>query len=303
MEHDHERRSDLISSFHRLDAGFIGERHSDRFLERAMFRGPVRIFANVELEITPFNFIQIDTLVMTQSFIFILEVKNISGELRFIENPPSLHRTLKNGEELVLDCPVYQLEKNMIDFDLWLEMNGFQLKSKGALVLAFTSSIVKISPVTMPIFYAKQLPHFLRMKESDSPIMSRKQFEKIADKLSKANRPFNPTPLCNYLRVNPTTITGGVLCIECHGRLSRISGKTWTCPRCEKLMNNALADNLKDWFILMKDHITTEECRQFLELKDKAAAIYALKSLPLEKRGKSVATKYCFPSLTKTLRN
>ena len=50
-------------------------------------------------------------------------------------------------------------------------------------------------------------------------------------------------------------------------------------------MNNALADNLKDWFILMKDHITTEECRQFLELKDKAAAIYALKSLPLEKRG------------------
>ena len=65
---------------------------------------------------------------MTQSFIFILEVKNISGELRFIENPPSLHRTLKNGEELVLDCPVYQLEKNMIDFDLWLEMNGFPAK-------------------------------------------------------------------------------------------------------------------------------------------------------------------------------
>lgn len=302
LDLDHPRREDLISRFHRMDVGYVGEKYSDRFLERALFRGPVHIFANVELEVTPFNFIQIDTLVISPSFIFLLEVKNISGELRFIDsNPPSLHRTQKNGEINIMDCPVYQLEKNMADFDVWLEMNGFPVKSSGTLVLAFKTSIVKIPTTTMPTFYAKELPLYLRKKESDSPIMSLEQFEKIADLLIKANKPFNPIPLSKHLNLDPTTIRGGVICVVCHGKLFRKNLKTWFCYNCEESHSNPYEDNIKDWFLLIKDNFSINECREFLELKNRFAAQYAIQALPLEMRGKSVSIKYYFPSIQETL--
>ena len=299
---DSKEKEELMSRLRRRSAGYHGEKRVDYFLEKAHFNIPIKILADIALEITPRNFIQIDTLILTRSFIFILEIKNITGELRFIQNPPCLHRTSKNGEVDIMDCPVYQLEKNIEDFNYWLEMSGFPLKSSGALVLAYTTSQVVIPPATMPIFYAKQLPQFLRKKESESPIMSREQLDNLATKLLKENHPYIPIPLCTHFRIDPSIVKTGILCSECHEKLIRNTRRIWSCPSCGELIKKPYADNLKDWFAFVRNSITTEECRKFLDLKNSDAAKYALKSLPLKKDGKSIATKYYFPTLNKTLR-
>lgn len=301
-EKNSEVKENLISRLNRNSAGYHGEKRSDYFLEKACFNSPIKILADITLEIKPRNFIQIDTLILTRSFILILEIKNITGELRFLQNPPSLHRTLKNGEVDIMDCPVYQLEKNIDDLNDWFKMNGYPLKSSGALVLAYTTSQVVIPPATMPVFYAKQFPHFLRKRESDSPIMSREQLENIATKLLKENHPYVPIPLCTYFRIDTSMIKSGILCSGCHAKLIRNTRRIWACSNCGKLIKNPYADNLKDWFAFVSNSITTEECRKFLDLKNSDAAKYALKSLPLKKVGKSIATKYYYPTMNKTLR-
>lgn len=297
-DYDKEREV-LASKLLRSQVGYDGEKRVDYYLRKTHFNHPVKILPGVSLEITPGNFIQMDTLVIMESAIFILEIKNITGELRFLQNPPCLHRTRKNDEVDIMDCPVYQLEKNIEDFNYWLEMNGFSFKSYGVLVLPHLASKVVIPPETMPILYAKQLPHYLRKKGLGSPIMSHEQLENLIVKILSVDRPYLPIPLCEHYRIDPLTIKNGVFCNECNTKLEKRTNRTWICSVCEKRVGNPHADNLKDWFTLVKSSITVEECREFLELKNRDAAIYALKLLPLEKSGRSVATKYYFTKIKK----
>ncbi len=56
---------------------------------------------------TPF---QIDTLFVTPTYAVVFEVKNISGELKIVNNPPQLIRVLNNGEVKGFNSPITQVE-------------------------------------------------------------------------------------------------------------------------------------------------------------------------------------------------
>ncbi|MHA6259026.1 nuclease-related domain-containing protein [Sporosarcina sp. CAU 1771] len=222
---------ELEGDYHRVKSGYGGEREADRHLSKTHFGGPVEILTDVELQISPSNFIQIDTLIMTTSFIFVLEIKNISGTLEFLDQPPRLQRTLDDGAVHFFNCPAYQLEKNMLDLDVWLETNGFPLKSSGAIILAYSKTNVKIPPVHTPIYYAKQLPQVVREQSANPNIMSPNQLRQIANKIRNSQRPFNPFPLCSHFRINPAALNPGLYCKGCHAKLIRTTRRTWECTR------------------------------------------------------------------------
>lgn len=250
------------------------------------------IFKNVHLSISSNHTFEIDTLIISERYVLIVEVKNLKDTVRFVKNPPHLKQTLKNGDEAVLNCPVYQTETNKLNLNEWFRQHGISLKTQGLIVLANQNTIVEDAPDDFPIIYKKQIPYYLQNLLPDNVIFSGAELENISRQIQHEQQRFNPFPLCSYFNIDASDLRKGLLCHHCNGILIKKNRETWYCEFCSKDVLDPFNDGIKDWLLLVKSSITNKECRDFLSLKNSNAARYALSKSPLVKKGKSTATFY-----------
>lgn len=277
---------------YRTEAGYAGETKVDRYLESIDFPERVHIFTDLQLSINPKFDIQIDTLILTPSYALILEIKNIAGSLTYISNPPHFECTYEDKKSIVIDCPIMQINNNRNGLDTWLERSGFPIRTTGKIVMANNKTSVKNAPTEMQIMYAKHLPLYFRTRKNGKVLLTDNQFSALAEKLARSQQQYNPYPLCERYRIDKTHIYKGIICSLCNNKIERINHMVWVCPACELKSNQPFTEGLKDWFMIMKNTISNEECREFFQLKDKYAANYVLKSLSLKRVGKSRASIY-----------
>jgi len=152
---NHRKVQHLKEQLYRISAGYSGECNVDSYIERTRFPESTKVFTDVQLRISPNFTFQIDTLIITESYVLIVEVKNIKGTIRFVQNPPHLEQVLETGDEVVIDCPVYQVESNKLNLDEWFLQRGIKLKTLGLVVLANPNTKVKDVPEDFPIIYKK----------------------------------------------------------------------------------------------------------------------------------------------------
>lgn len=246
----------------------------------------------MHLRISPTLTFQIDTLIITERYVLIIEVKQLKNTVRFVQNPPHLEQILESGDEVILDCPVYQLEANRSNLDEWFRQRGFHVMTLGLLVLANPNTKVKDAPREFPVIYKKQIPFYLQRLQSTETILSVNQIHDISRKIRAEQQQFNPFPLCSYFHIAPTELRTGLLCQKCNELLLRRTRETLYCSHCGDDAVDPYNDGIRDWIMLVKNSITNKECRQFLNLKDKHAAYYALKKSFLVKKGNSISTFY-----------
>ncbi len=286
---DYQKMDDML---YQKSAGYAGEIRVDKYLESIEFPEPVKILTDVELSINPKSSIQIDTLILTPSYAFILEIKNIAGTLIYIPNPPHFVRIHENKKTIVIDCPIMQLENNKTTLDIWFERNNFPMRSTGMIVMANSKTAVQDAPADMPITYGKHLPLYFRIKPPAKPLLTKQQFYVLCDKLQQDQQRYNPFPLCEKNGIDPTQLKKGIICNDCSVNLIRTNRQKWTCPACKKKFKQPYHDGLQDWFMLIKNNISNEECRDYFQMKDKYAANYILNQFPLKREGKAKATIY-----------
>lgn len=289
---EHPKVQFLQKHLYRIDAGYSGERNVDSYIERIQLPGVLKVFTDLHLRISPKYTFQIDTLIITERYILIIEVKTLKDTVIFVPNPPHLEQVLDTGGEAVLDCPVYQIEANRSKLDQWFRQHGIHLNTLGLLVLANPNTKVIDAPDNFPIIYKKQIPFYLQKLLPTKKFLTSHQIQDITRQINAEQQQFNPFPLCTYYHINPEDLRKGLLCRNCHGQLQRKNRETWHCPRCLKVAEDPYNDAIQDWLMLVKNSLNNEECRKFLMLKDKHAAGYALKKSPLVKKGKSIATFY-----------
>ncbi|BAQ10054.1 transcriptional regulators [Bacillus sp. OxB-1] len=282
---------EIQNQLYRIEAGYAGEQRVDKYLESIEFPTPVSILTDVHLPIAPKFSIQIDTLILTPSYVYILEIKNIAGTLSYISNPPHFECTYPDKTPILIDCPLLQLNNNKYGLDLWLERNGFSIRSSGLIVLA-NQTLVKNVPDDMPILYAKHLQQYFRTLAETEPKLSSTQYQRLVEVLNNNQNRYNPYPLTKRYQIRSEDIQKGALCKECLNGLQRINHVTWICPVCKTKDRKPFIHGIQDWFMLIKTSISNEECRDFLKLKDKFAAHYVLKSMSLHRKGKSKSTIY-----------
>ncbi|KXH84016.1 nuclease-related domain-containing protein [Sporosarcina sp. HYO08] len=235
-----ERMKDIL---YQQEAGYIGEVKVDNILHSIHFPEPVKILTNVELAISPGNFIPIDTLIVSSTSILILEIKNIAGTFTYIPNPPHFVRTYQGKESIVIDCPFMQLRRNQIGLDQWLAKNRLPIKSTGMIVMANHKTSVLNAPPDMPIHYAKHLSVLLRGTEPKKQIMTQSQINELAYKLQQDLRPYNPYPICEKYNIDPRHLKKGFICSNCSTNLIRYSERKWECPTCGELTDQSYLGN------------------------------------------------------------
>ncbi|MEK5040830.1 nuclease-related domain-containing protein [Sporosarcina sp. FSL K6-3457] len=276
----------LQNQLYRIGAGYSGECNADAYIERTQFPQMMKVFTDVHLSTSPKFTFQIDTLVITERYVLIVEVKNLKDTVRFVPNPPHLEQVLKTGDEVVLDCPVHQIESNKSNLDEWFRQRGIHLKTLGLLVLANPNTKVIDAPDDFPIIYKKQIPFYLQKLQPFERILTSSQIETITRQMIVEQQQFNPFPLCSFYHISPSDLRKGLLCPDCHGQLRQKNRETWYCPSCSKKADDPYNEAIQDWFMLVKNSMNNEECRNFLRLKNGNAACYVLSKSNLVKKGK-----------------
>lgn len=272
---------DLIKS---ANAGFGGEERLDHLLKHFEPDYPYLIIQDLSIS-TNIDF-QIDTLLLTRSCAILLEVKNISGRLRFSVNPSALVQTTSTGKEKGYKSPLVQMEVAKWKFEKLLESLGFSLPVHTFLVIAYPNQIVDSTPTGSIIWSADEVMIRLHNFHMPSEQISKEELYALGQQLVSLHSEYNPFPLAQNHGISVNDIEKGVYCPNCKSiKMNRIK-RSWLCPACKLKSSDAHHGAIQEWFMLMKPSISAAECKDFLGLEHLSTARNILKN-PLYKKGGS----------------
>lgn len=269
----HPKRHAVKSSLNNAKAGFGGEERLDEAMEH--FDPPYahRIIQDFSLP-APFK-IQVDTVVLTQSHVFLLEVKNITGRLQFRQNPSALHSILSDGKIKSYKSPITQMNETTVRMQMFLKTLGCSVPITSIIVIAHPSQIVEDAPHTARILSAGEVNFYLSEIE-ESPILTIEELDRLGQAFLSAHQDYDPFPLAPKFQIETSEVETGVFCPRCLlGKMTRTK-VAWECETCRLISRNAHSGALNDWFMLIKPTITTIECCEFIGLKSLDAAKHFL---------------------------
>lgn len=262
----HPERSVIKTKLNSAKAGHGGEERLDRALEFFDPPYPHRIIQDFSLS-DPFK-IQVDTVLLTQSCVFLLEIKNISGKLQFKQNPSALHSILGDGKIRSYKSPITQMNETTMRMRKFLKNLGSPLPVVSIIVIAHPSQIVEDAPPTACVLSAGEVSFYLSKIKQPPPILSIEELHRLGQNFLSAHQDYQPFPLAPKFQIKLSEIETGVFCPRCHlGKMVR-TNVAWECETCRLISRNAHSEALEDWFMLIKSTITTAECRDFIGLKN-----------------------------------
>lgn len=264
-----------------INAGFGGEERLDHLMRYFEPEYPYLIIQDLSIS-TNVEF-QVDTALLTQSCVILLEVKNLSGRLRFTVNPSGLHQTKSSGEERGYPSPLVQAEVIKWKFESVLKSLDFVLPVYAFLVIAYPNQIVVDTPPGSVIWSADEV--MIRLHNFNMPPEQISEFEmhQLGQRLLSIASEFNPFPLAPKYGIKPSEIGKGVYCPSCKIIKMERCKRSWHCPECKLISSDAHHEAIREWFMLIKPSISAAECKEFLELEHLSTARNILKN-PLYKR-------------------
>ncbi|MFZ3590238.1 nuclease-related domain-containing protein [Bacillus sp. DJP31] len=291
----HPKYQIIFERLLRENAGYYGEKATDFHLsflpeEKYLILHNMRLFDGK-------NYFQIDTLLLTTSFIQILEIKNLKGILIFDPEFNQLIRILDGIEEGFPD-PILQVERQTTQLKYWLvSQNLPSIPIESLVVISNPSSIIKAASkphlVSKKVIHSGKLPLKLTQFEQihRDEILSLKELKKLSRLLLKKHEPLLLDILEKYQLTRKDIITG-IHCPHCKQLgLKRLSG-SWHCIACNSTSKDAHYSGLKDIALLLDSSISNKEAREFLHIKSQAVATKLLSSMSLPYTGENKGRRY-----------
>ncbi|WP_052131614.1 nuclease-related domain-containing protein [Planococcus sp. CAU13] len=278
---NHPKQEVIAERINSINAGFGGEKRLDHLMRH--FNPHYQYLIIQDLSISTNVDFQIDTLLITQSCLILLEVKNISGLLRFTENPSALHQTKASGEEKSYQSPLVQVEVIKWKLESVLKSLNAVLPIHTPLVIAYPNQIVVEKPPGAVIWSADETMIRLHNFEMPPEKMSQEKMRILGQQLLSLSLEYNPFPLAAKHGISAGEIAKGVFCPTCKKAEMERCKRTWQCPGCKLKSTDAHHEAIREWCMLIKPSISAAECKDFLSLEHLSTARNILKS-PLYKR-------------------
>ncbi|ANU13995.1 hypothetical protein B481_0993 [Planococcus halocryophilus Or1] len=262
----HPKRATIKNTLNNARAGFGGEERLDEALD--YFDPPYAYQLIQDFSLPAPYKIQVDTVLITQSCVILLEVKNITGKLQFKQNPSALHSILADGEIKSYKSPITQMNETAMRMGKFMKTLGCNLPISSIIVIAHPSQIVENAPQNARILAVGELNFYLSNLNLPKPILSIEQLYQLGHSFLAAHQSYQPFPLAPKFQIEQSEIEKGVFCPRCHfGEMTRTK-VTWECETCRLISKNAHTETLQEWFMLIKSTINTAECRDFIGLKN-----------------------------------
>jgi hypothetical protein len=281
----------IEQELYRKKAGLWGEREVDKKLKR-IAQDKYLIIRDIRLPNGDGTYFQIDTLVLSTSFILIIEAKNITGALYFDLVNHQFYRVRDDGSKESFSDPVSQARLHVQQLRQWLLRYKFPTIFIDYLV-AMTNphSVFHIiqngHPVAKKICANAGLTWEIDNLEEqyNKELITEKELRKIAKALLKANTPLQPSEILQQYGISISELLTGVHCPICEFLALIYQRGKWYCPKCKKVYNDAHMDAVNDYFLLIGPKITNLEFRKWVHLKNPDMATKKLRELKLATSG------------------
>ncbi|AQQ54253.1 NERD domain-containing protein [Planococcus lenghuensis] len=290
LPEQHPEWGRIMEGLESVRAGFGGEVHFDGIMDH--FSPAYAHVVLRDLALPGPYWCQADTLVITRSCIFLLEVKNMQGKLYFKSNPAALHQVKSDGTLKIHDCPVIQVRTTMLKIERFMRNAGILLPVIPLIVVAYPSQVVEQPPADMRLLAAREVNYHLSKMDLGKALISEADMLTLGRLLVSAHRDYDPSPVIRTFKIHPDDVTVGVCCSNC-GRFSmEYAARRWKCGSCHAYSTDAHYQAIDDWFMLLKTDISTRECQQFLGVKRADVAKRMLKSFDLAESGSKKYRRY-----------
>lgn len=284
---NHPKREDVIASIQKRWSGYRGEQNLSYHLE-FLPEKEYLIFHNIRLVMGK-RTCQIDFLVLTPFAMFIIESKNLAGQLFYDQNVKRLIRIYQNQEESFPD-PIMQARRQQILLKRWLEDHKVRecpipfLISIGPSAASFKTN--GSHEIFQKILYAEQIPYKIEQLNQlySERIFSPYLLQKISDLLMESHTPPTIDILEKY-GISRSDIISGVQCPLCSSSPMMRTKNNWYCHPCKKSSPNAHYQAIKD-YLLIYGAITNHRAREFLYLSSTNVCTRLLEKMDLSCTGK-----------------
>ncbi|WP_306981774.1 nuclease-related domain-containing protein [Alkalicoccobacillus murimartini] len=274
------------------EVGYRGEVSTDyymKFLEQDQFY----LVKDLRLRSTEGDYFQMDTVVVCDKYIAIIETKNISGRISFNESTNQMFRKV-NDIEQVLPNPFSQVRRQRIQLTDWFLKKGWPLLPIVEFV-ALSNPSTFIDSSSKRLVPSEEIPaKLIQLQRSYQTIaLKRSEVPLIAQQLAESHIPEIMTEVLPY-QITTKDIRKGVLCPACSriGMERVLRTGSWFCANCNHYSKDAHIQALEDYFLLIKPTITNRELRDFLQIHSSSLSHYLLNQLTLPRTNSNKYTYY-----------
>lgn len=267
-------------------AGFNGEKAIDYYL-RKLPNNDYFILHGLRLKIN-LDYFQIDTLILTEKYALIIEIKNIAGELYFDTKFNQLIQTTPEGGVKGYQNPIQQARYQKQDLEKLFQNKEILLPIEYLVTFSKPSTIIKTNSqyAISRIIHAQYLIEEIeRLNEKYKMVVhEKKTVKRMAKILIKLHCPETYDILKVY-DLTQKDVKKGVCCINCgYLPMKRVYG-SWICQNCGLNDVNAHISAIEDYFLLVDTQLTNQNFREFTYLKSDQTAKRLLNKMNLPYKG------------------
>lgn len=255
-----------------------------------------RILHSVSLQFQNQNF-HIDTLLLTNNFISLLEVKNMGGTIHFDRKFNQLTQTYM-GNVKYYQCPIIQVSNQERLLKQWMEQFDFpSIPITSFVVISNPSCMIQVDPgdksTNQKVIHGHFLPTKIEQQQviSNKKILSTNLIQNLVSIIINHHK-VKPTLTLKQLNIIQTELLLGVQCSNCSAIPMQSTHSYWHCPKCKNKSKDAHIPALRDYCLLFSETISNKEAREFLRVPSTSVMKRILTSMELQTDGNNRSIKY-----------
>jgi predicted RNA-binding Zn-ribbon protein involved in translation (DUF1610 family) len=240
-----------------LKKGFEGEMNFDLLTEK--LQSEMFILNDLLIETNNSEF-QIDSTIITQTPIFLFEVKNYEGEHYYQADK---FYTISGKE---INNPLHQLNRKETMLRQFLKNHGFHIPIEPYLVFINPNFTFLQAPINPTIILPTQLNRFME-KLNNLPSKLNGMHKKLADQLVAAHlckSSNSQSPKYEYDQLQK-----GITCATCNSFLKSVRVNKFVCDECgsQEKIESAVMRSVEEFKILFPDwKITTNSIQEWCKV-------------------------------------
>lgn len=299
LKEQYRNNRTLMESYNRYRAGYQGEMEVDYHLKQ--FPHEKRfVLHNIRLRIRNIYF-QIDTLIMNENTIIILEAKNLSGIIEYDSELNQLVQYNKDKKTALRD-PILQAETQKMHLQSWLQQFNISIPIDYLVVSSNPSTIINIKQ-NDPTIYQKLIRteslhlHLNNLIEKyPVKVLTPRQIKKISSTIMKEDTPLHPN-LIKRFNIQERHLKRSISCPTCRQTTMAYTQKKWRCQECNATAKNVHERYILDHFLLFSNTITNSQCRRLLHISSQRIIYNFLQTMALAYKGDNKGRVYLAPKM------
>lgn len=241
-----------------LEKGYEGEVKFDRLAE--ILQEERLIINDLLLEVNN-SYFQIDTLIISESMIHLLEIKNFQGDW-YLESDKLY--TVTAGREY--KNPVYQLKRSAALLRQLLQTLKQNYPVEASVVFINPEFTLYQAPMDQPIVLPTQVNRFIK-DLNKTPSNLNDGHTKLAQHLMSLHQPKNPFTV--WPKYHFEQLKKGIHCKTCKSLPLTIKSKDLVCKKCggNEKIEQAILRNIKEFQLLFPERkLTTQNIYEWCNL-------------------------------------